>query len=165
MLVLPLSASLPCGITLATSANLLTLANRYKLWQLRILAPIFHTDLLHQAVEVTSFFRQMKLRSASYLQHSIVERNSVGQRRVPVDAVDGELCRHAGKGLGKERVTPPRSDYPDLKPGSLSWAGKQTQGGQEEPQEAMEERPWREGDRRTKGCWVDIWSCLLPCLR
>lgn len=94
----------------------------------------------------------MTLRSASYLQHSIVERNSVRQRRVSVDAVDSELCGHTGKGLGKERVTPPRSDYPDLKPGSLSWAGKQAQGGQEEPQQAMEERPWRELHRRREGC-------------
>lgn len=62
--------------------------------------------------------------SASYLQNNIVKSRSVGQGGVFVDAADGELCRHTGKGLRKQWVTSPRPHHPNLKPSCLHRAGQ-----------------------------------------
>lgn len=75
------------------------------------------TQNADRSATVSDLIHMMKMGSALHLQHNIVERCSVGQRGVPVDAVDGEVCSHIGKGLGKERVTPPWSYHSDPKQG------------------------------------------------
>lgn len=66
----------------------------------------------------------VELQSVVYLQHCILKCYSIGQRGILVDAIDGELCCHTGKGLGKERVTSPGPHHSNPKPSCLGWTGQ-----------------------------------------